>query len=370
MDHQQLHQDLIDLCRIPSPSGHEGALADFVRETIAPLGLAVHEDNAGPVLGSDTGNLIIQTEGTGEPLFLSAHMDTVPPTTKNGTIPVVVEGDRVHTGGVSILGGDDKAGVAVALAMLREAVRAPESTRPLDVVFTVQEEQGARGARHLDPGALRAREGFNLDGDTPVAVAIREAPHKQRYYIDVTGRAAHAALDPEGGINAIQALGAIAAALPTGRLDEYSIANMGRIEGGGAINVVPEHARLIGELRSLNQNQLETIKSQIRVIVQEQAARFGAEGRVTWEHLYASYYVPDDAPIARLFTAACANQGHTPQLVSTYGGGDANPLNNKGLQCVVFGLGMQQIHTPDEFILLSDLSAAAEILHRAITILQ
>lgn len=369
MDYQQLHQDLINLCRIPSPSGQEGSIADFVREAVAPLGLAVREDDAGPALGSDTGNLIIQTEGVGDPLFLSAHMDTVPPSPVDGAVPVVAEGDRVHTGGQSILGGDDKAGVAVALAMLREAVSAPDSTRPLDVVFTVQEEQGARGARHLDPARLRAREGFNLDGDTPVAVAIREAPHKQRFYIDVNGRAAHAALDPEGGINAIQALGAIVAALPTGRLDEYSIANLGRIEGGGPINVVPERAHLIGEVRSLQQARLDALKNQITTIVQENATRYGAQGQVTWEHLYASYHVPDDAPIVRLFADACASQGHAAQLVSTYGGGDANPLNNKGLQCIVFGLGMQQIHTPDEFILLSDLSAAADILHRAITAL-
>ncbi len=366
IDTQPLHADFLALCRLPSPSGHEGAVAAYIRRAVEALGLPVTEDDAGPALGSDTGNLIIQTPGTGEPLFLTAHMDTVPPAPVDGAVPVMVEGDRVHTGGRSILGGDDKAGVAVALAMLRLAAAHPESTRPLDVVFTVQEEQGARGAGHLDPARLRARQGFNLDGDTPVAVAIREAPHKQRFYVDVTGRAAHAALDPEGGINAIQALGAIAAALPTGRLDEFSIANLGRIEGGGPINVVPDRARLIGELRSLRQDRLVAVMTEIETIVRQEAEARGAGGRVTWEPLYSAYHVPDEAPIARLFAAACASQGLEAGFVSTYGGGDANPLNNKGLACIVFGLGMQQIHTPDEYILLSDLDRAAAILSAAL----
>ncbi len=177
-----LHQTLIDLCRIPSPSCQEGAVAAYIRAAVAALGLCVEEDDAGAALGSDTGNLIIRTEGVGEPLFLSAHMDTVPPTLVDGQVPVIVDGDRVHTGGQSILGGDDKAGIAVALDALRYAVAHPTTTRPLDVVFTIQEEQGARGADHFDPERIRARQGFNLDGDTPVANAIYRAPHKARFY--------------------------------------------------------------------------------------------------------------------------------------------------------------------------------------------
>ena len=237
-----LSQTLIDLCRIPSPSRQEAAIATYIRTAVAALGLRVEEDDAGRALGSDTGNLIIQTEGVGEPLFLSAHMDTVPPAPVDGQVPVIVDGDRVHTGGQSILGGDDKAGIAVALEALRYAVAHPASTRPLDVVFTIQEEQGARGADHLDPHRIRARQGFNLDGDTPVANAIHRAPHKARFYIEALGRTAHAAVNPEDGINAIKAIGAIAAALPTGKLDENSIANLGKIEGGGVINAVPDHA--------------------------------------------------------------------------------------------------------------------------------
>ncbi len=365
IDAERLARTFVELCRIPSPSGHEGAVAAYVRAQLEALGLRVEEDNAGAALGSDVGNLIVHTSGRGEPFFLTAHMDTVPPTPVDGHVPVIVEGDRVHTGGRSILGGDDKAGVAVALEMLRLAAEQP--FRPLDVVFTVQEELGARGAAHLAGERLCAQQGFVLDGDTPVGVAIRRSPHKVRYYLTVTGRAAHAALNPEDGINAIAAIGAVAAALPTGKLDALSVANIGRIEGGGAINVVPERAELIGELRSHERATLEAHQARIEAVAHERAAAYGARADLRWEQLYPGYDVPEDAPIARLFTRACAAEGVQAAFEVTYGGGDANPLNGKERACVVFGLGMQAIHSPQEYILLSDLTRAARILRQALT---
>ncbi len=362
----RLSQTFIDLCRLPSPSGHEGRVAAYIRRRAAALGLPLEEDDAGPVLGSDTGNLLVRTPGSGEPLLLAAHLDTVPPTLVDGQVPVVVDGDVVHTGGRSILGGDDKAGVAVALELMHHAVSNPAGTRPLEILFTVQEEQGARGARHFDVRRLRARTGFNLDGDTPVGVAIRQAPHKLRFYIDVAGRAAHAALNPEDGVNAVQVIGAIAAALPTGRLDEHSIANLGRIEGGGPINVVPDRARLVGEARSLRRDELDRLKARIASVAMEQAQARRAGAAVEWEELYPGYCVPDDAACVRLFRRACLQAGVEPALVATYGGGDANPLNSKGLQCVVFGLGMEAIHTPQETMRLSRLAQAVQILRFAV----
>ena len=363
----RLHETFIDLCRIPSPSCNERAVSLYIRQRAAAYGLHVEEDDAGAVLGSDTGNLLVQTQGVGEPLFLSAHMDTVPPTLVDGQVPVVVDGDRVHTGGRSILGGDDKAGIAVALEMLHEAVHHPDTMRPLDVIFTIQEEQGARGAAHFDAQRIRARQGFNLDGDTPVGTAIHQAPFKARFTIDVTGRAAHAAVNPEDGINAIKAIAAIAADLPTGKLDANSIVNLGQIEGGGVINVVPAHARLIGEARSLLSGGLGALHQQIESTAMTEGQAAGASVAFHWEQLYAGYCVSTDTGIAQLFRDACAREGLAANFTSTYGGGDANPYNNKSMTCVVFGLGMTAIHTPDEAILLSDLSQAARILRHACT---
>lgn len=362
---ERLHQTFVELCEIPSPSRCEGRVADAIRRRVEALGLAVEEDDAGPALGSNTGNLIVQTEGTGEPLLLATHMDTVPPNPFEGRVPVVVDGDRVHTNGRSVLGGDDKAGVAIALELLAEVVRSPGAYRPLDVVFTVQEELGLRGAGHLDAARLRARQGFALDGDTRVGEAIYRAPFKARFTIEVTGRAAHAAVSPEDGINAIQAIGAIAAHLPTGRLSATSIANPGKIEGGDVINVVPAYARLIGEARSLLPDELDAIHRQIEQIALAQAHRHGAQAACDWEILYSGYTVPESALVAVLFREACAQAGLDAVFSASSGGGDANQFNAKGIACIVFGLGMQRIHTPDEWILLRDLERALRILRHA-----
>lgn len=362
---ERLFQTFVDLCRIPSPSGHEGNVASFIRRRASDLDLTIEEDDAGAALGSDTGNLIVQTDGVGEPLLLIAHMDTVPPTPVNGQVPVILDGDRVHTNGRSVLGGDDKAGIAVALELLEYAARSPALCRPLDVVFTVQEELGVLGAGHFDPTRLRARQGFVLDGDARVGEAINRAPFKARYTIDVTGRAAHAAVNPEDGINAIQVVGAIAANLPTGRLSATSIANLGKIEGGGVINIVPAHARLTGEARSLLPDELDAIHQQIERAAVEQARIRGASALCTWDVLYSGYYVPESASIAVSFREACTQAGLNAEFIQSSGGGDANQFNAKGLACIVFGLGMQRIHTPEEWILLSDLARAVEILQHA-----
>jgi len=370
VNEERLAKTFVELCRIPSPSGKEGRVAAYIREWISTLGLTVEEDDAAIAIGGEVGNLFVRyPDGQSEPLFFTAHMDTVQVPFED-EIPVIINKDKVYTAGRSPLGGDDKAGVAVALELLANAVESGgRRSRPLEVVFTVQEEQGVRGATYFDAGRLMATQGFILDGDTPVGTAIRQSSYKYRFYINVEGRSAHAAVEPEKGINAIKALGSVIAALPTGKLDEDSVANLGLIEGGGVINAVPDKARLVGELRSLRPDRLREIQQEIEEAVQREAAKNGATGSIEWVELYSGYFVPDDAPCARLFAQACEAEGFTVSYLTTLGGGDANAFNNKGLTCIVFGLGMEAIHTNEEYMLLSRLDQSARILHRIVGLL-
>ena len=366
VNEERLAKTFVELCRIPSPSGREGRVAAYIREWVSALGLAIEEDDAATAIGGEVGNLFVRyPDGQGDRLFFTAHMDTVKVPFAD-EIPVIINKDKVYTAGRSPLGGDDKAGVAVALEMLANAVESNGQSRPLEVVFTVQEEQGVRGATYFDTGHLTATQGFILDGDTPVGTAIRQSSYKYRFYITVEGRSAHAAVEPEKGINAIKALGNVIAALPTGKLDDDSVANLGQIEGGGVINAVPDRARLVGELRSLRPDRLREIQQEIEAAVHREAAKNGATGSIEWVELYSGYFVPDDAPCARLFTQACEAEGFTVSYLTTLGGGDANALNNKGLTGIVFGLGMEAIHTNEEYMLLSSLNQSARILHRIV----
>ena len=108
IDEKNLLNLFLDLVRIPSPSGQEGAVADAIAAQLRGMGLSVERDEAG--------NLLSYLDGEGEPLLLTAHMDTVTPC--ENVRPVVRDG-VVYSDGTTILGSDDKAGVAVILEVLR-----------------------------------------------------------------------------------------------------------------------------------------------------------------------------------------------------------------------------------------------------------
>jgi len=372
MNPRRLERNFVSLCKIPSPSGREGRVAAWIRRYVEALGCRVVEDRAAlsGVEGS-SGNLYIRPPDRGDrpggprlPLFLSAHMDTVP-VPFDDEIPVRIDGDRIDAGGKSILGADDKSGVSIALELLESAIENPASLlHPLEVILTVREEVGVQGGRLVDPGLVTARQGFNLDGETPVYSALRQGPFKLHYEIDVRGKSSHAALNPGGGINAIKGGAAIVERLPSGILDEYSTANVGKIEGGGATNVVPDRCRIVGELRSLDEQALASWRSRTESIVAERASSSAVSASVAWEELYRGYRIDDDEPCVRLFCEAVEQTGRKALLESSRGGGDANYLNAKGLRCIVFGLGMEEIHSPREYYLFSRLREAAALLER------
>ena len=364
MNTKRLTKTLIELCEIPSPSKKEGAVAAYIRERIHALKLTVEEDDAAEHLDGETGNLLVKVPGSEEPpLLLTAHMDTVlMATAYPDRINVIVTDDVVQTDRQSPLGADDKAGVAIALELLHHISESADLLRPLEIVFTVQEEIGARGANWFDTNSIQAEQGFVLDGDTPVGTVIVRSPHKFRYEILVHGRAAHAALEPEKGLNAIRVLSLVTADLPYGRIDDQTVTNFGIIEGGSATNVVPDCARLVGELRGHSANRLSAVQKQIGVAAERNAATCGTSAEVTWTELYPGYEVAREALCIRLFSAGCQELAIESDYLITDGGGDANPMNGAGITCVPFGLGMQAIHSNEESIRLSDLHNAFLLL--------
>ncbi|HNW94477.1 MAG TPA: M20/M25/M40 family metallo-hydrolase, partial [bacterium] len=234
IDRAQLVDDFLNLVRIDSESGHERAVADWLRPRLVQLGGAVSMDHAAQQTGGDCGNLLAQFPGDDRPaLLLSAHMDTVKP---GCGIRPVLAGGVIRSGGDTILGADDKTGIAAIMAALR-AVPATERP-PVDVLLTVSEESGLMGARVADLSALRARAGYALDAEGLVGTVTVAAPAHEHFRIDVQGTAAHAGIAPEQGRNAIRALAQLLAAFPQGQLADDTTANIGFVGGGRAHNIV------------------------------------------------------------------------------------------------------------------------------------
>jgi tripeptide aminopeptidase len=367
---ERLVDQFLELTRIGSVSKREGEVARRLTATLRDMGAQVEVDDAGERVGADTGNLIARFPGTvpdAAPLLLCSHMDTVAP----GDHPSpVVDGDVIRSDGTTVLGGDDKAGIGAIL----EAVRAVHAHHiphgPLDLVFTICEEIGLVGAKHLDVGRLRARRGLVLDCDG-VHELITRAPAANRMQVTVHGLEAHAGLCPEQGISAIRVAAEAIAAMRLGRVDDETTANVGLIQGGLATNIVPNRVVLRAETRSLDPVKLADQTDHMVQCFHEAAARHRvtvegrlhtarAEARV--ERDYERMAVADDAAIVRIMGRAAERRGVGLRIRATGVGCDGNVFNARGLEVANLGCGMREIHTVHEWVDVRDMVATSALL--------
>lgn len=347
----RLLDTFLGLARIPSPSGQEQAVAALVSQRLAALGFPAANDQAG--------NVIAQTPGEGEPLLLTAHMDTVGPCDR---IHPVVRDGSVYSDGSSILGADDKSGIAAILEVLAVLVETGLAHRPLDLAFTVREEVGLAGAKALDRGMLRARLGVGLDAGGPPGTLVASAPSQNSLWAAIHGRAAHAGVNPEEGVNAIRVAAEAIVGMPLGRIDEQTTANIGVISGGSATNIVPDYVTLKGEARSRSECRLE---QQTRLMVrslERSASAGGATVEVEVTRMYDGYELSEEDAIIRLVGGAMRTLGIEPQMVPTGGGSDANVFNAAGIETVQISTGMSAVHTINEHVAVDDMLMAARIL--------
>jgi tripeptide aminopeptidase len=360
----RLRDLLLDLVRIDSLSKREGRIAERLAGELRTLGAEVEFDDAGVRVGGEVGNLIAHVPGTthAPPLLLCAHMDTVEPGT--GVTPIV-EGDVIRTDGTTVLGGDDKSGVAIILECLRACRESRLEHPPLEIVLTICEELGLLGARHLDLGRVRAQRGLVFDSDA-VGVVFTRAPGSNHIEIVVRGRAAHAGMAPERGVSAIRVAADAIMRMRLGRIDAETTANLGVISGGRAVNIVPDEVRIRGEARSHDLAKLDAQCRHMRECFETAARAAGATVDVVIETSYGPMHVADDAPIMQLVRAAAARAGCTIVSEAMGGGCDANILNQRGLEVVNLGTGMREIHTTKEWLKVSDMVAAAEVTLAAI----
>jgi tripeptide aminopeptidase len=349
-----------DLAALPSPPGQEREVADRVAAYLRELGLDVEEDDAGEQIGSTAGNLYCSLEPTAEglPLFLCAHLDTVPP---EGAIRPVLEDGIVRNAAGTILGADNKSAVAAILDGVRRIVEEGRSHAGLELVFTLKEEVGLLGAGAFDHTRLAADLGYVYDQAAPIGEVILGAPHARTLDVRFHGRAAHSGMYPEEGRSAIAAAARAIADLRLGRIDEETTANVGLISGGTARNIVPEWCALQAEARSHDERKLSDLVQELIDAFTFAAGVEECEVETEIRKGYRGYrFRPDDLPV-RLARAALERTGYTPRLALTGGGADANIFNERGLRCVNLANGMRNIHTADEQITVEDLHGMVEV---------
>ncbi|MCE3239604.1 MAG: peptidase [Deltaproteobacteria bacterium] len=367
---ERLKNLLIELIKIDSLSRKEYDVAMRLKREMEDLGAQVSIDDAGERVGGNVGNLIAHFTGTAPeamPILLSAHMDTVVP--GEGIVPIL-DGDILRTDGRTVLGGDDKSGVAIICEVLRVVKENRFPYSDVDVVFTICEEAGLIGAKCLDVNRLRARTGLVLDSDS-VGFLFTKAPAANRMEFRVHGLEAHAGVCPEKGVNAIKVAADGVARMSLGRIDHETTANIGVIEGGMAVNIVPNSVILKGEARSHSEEKLERQTEHMLRCLQDAAARhtlkvgggqFTATVDAKIERDYDRMDVSDGAPIVQLVRAAAKNLRVDVKTLATGGGCDANVLNQKGLEVANLSTGMREIHTVKEWLDLKDLNLSAQMV--------
>ena len=367
IDYDRLVSTFITLANINSPANREGNVAKQVIAMLQELGAQVTIDTADVRLGGETGNIIARLPGTvnAPALLFNAHIDTVEPTEK---LRIRLLEDRITSDGDTILGADDKAGVAAILEMARAVLASGIPRPPLELVFTVAEEVGLMGSMVLDYELITARAGFVADSGGPVGRIVNRAPAQKNLRFTVHGRASHAGIAPEEGINAITAAAHAIAALRQGRIDAETTANIGIIRGGRATNIVPDTVEVTGEARSRDPQKLEEQAAHMRDTFRQAAERLGATVELEETDIYPAFNLAPDALPVRLASEALQALERAPIVEFTGGGSDANFFNQHGIETVILSSGMYKPHCHDEYLDLEEFHRLARWLYEIVRV--
>jgi tripeptide aminopeptidase len=360
---QQKLQDLFQqLAKIDGVSLHERAVADFIKHKLNLLNLEITEDDAATRLKGNCGNLIVRIHGDQnqrEPLLLLAHLDTVKSTKQ--LKPQLTDG-VLYSDGTTILGADNRAGLTLIMGLLEEISQQKYKHRNLEIIFTVAEELGMLGALALDFSQLQAKEGFVFDCTAEPGGYVTATPTAIDFKINFTGRAAHSAVAPEKGINALSMALQVCTKFPVGRVNEHTVANIGTIHGGSADNVVPEQVSVTGEFRSFREQEINSIEKTLKADCQDAETKWGGQCELSFATSFCGFHFKPEIPIIKHLNNVYKKTGVTVNPMIYYGGSDANVFNANGIKVINLGIGANNPHSNQEHIALTDMLKGYEIM--------
>lgn len=367
VNQERVVNEFLELVQIDSHSGKEGAVAKVLVEKLKELGLDVIIDDAGEKVGGETGNVIGKLKGskTGPTILFSCHMDTVTP--GEGIKPVIRDG-VIYSDGTTILGGDDKAGIAAILEGLKLIKENNIEHSDIEVVFSIWEEGGLFGAKNLDTSKISAEYGFVLDSGGSPGEIIVQGPAQDKVDAKIIGRPAHAGVAPEEGVSAIMIAARAIDNMKLLRIDEETTANIGVISGGQATNIVTPEVNIKAESRSTNEEKLNAQTAHMVEVFEKAAKDLGGKVEVDVERMYPAFKIDVEDEIVKKAQEVFKRMGINSHTAATGGGSDTNILNGYGIKSINLGIGEKKPHTLEEHLHIKDLVSASQMVAELIKV--
>lgn len=362
INEERLLQEFLELVQIDSETKHEERISKVLKKKFEDLGLEVIEDDTKGRTGHGSGNLICTLPGTkpgADTIYFTSHMDTVVP--GSGVKPTIKDG-YVVTDGTTILGADDKTGLAAMFEAIRVLKEKNIGHGTIQFIITAGEESGLVGAKALDSSLVHAKYGFALDSDGKVGTIIVAAPTQAKVKAIIHGKTAHAGVAPEKGVSAISIAAKAISKMPLGRIDEETTANIGRFEGGRATNIVCDRVDILAEARSLVPEKMEKQTELMKKAFEETAQSMGGSADVSIEVMYPGFKYADGDLVVEVAKKAAAKIGRESKLMTSGGGSDANVIAGFGVPTVNLAVGYEEIHTTSERMPLEELYKIAEMV--------
>ena len=360
MNTERLIEKLSRYVACDSESGNERRFGELLEAELQARGMTVLRDEVGAECGSDGFNVYASLPGEGEPILFSAHMDTVPP---GIGIQAVVENGIMRSKGDTILGADDKAGIAAVVEAIDMLQEEGKTHRPIEVLFTVCEEIGLYGSRYANYANIKSKEAIVLDSGGAVGEMINEAPAKLSIKVEITGKSAHAAIAPDKGIHAVKAAAAAIVEIPCGYPDGQTVINVANLLAPGQSNVVPDKASFEIDLRSFDETLLAQHVAKIETAVKTACDAVGASYTIDVKRESDIVFVSPERPLVARVMAVFADMGIEAELARTYGGSDATWIFKQGIDVLNLGVNFLDIHSTNEHLAVKDLERITRLVY-------
>lgn len=370
MKKERLLDNLVEMLKIHSPSKKEGEYAKYLINLLKEMGASIYLDEGYLQYGGDSPSIIAKFPGDieGDGVTLAAHMDVIEP---NLNVEPIIEGNIIKTDGSTTLGGDDKGGIASIIEALRTIKEEKISHKDIYVVLTPCEEVGMLGAKYFNwnkvpHDMLPSKNMIVVDNAGDAGIIAHSAPSKYDIEISFQGRKAHAGIEPEKGINAISIASYALSHMNIGRIDDLTTSNISTINSEFPSNVVPDICRITGEVRSHSEAKILEIIDSYKKLCDEAIEKFGGNYKLHYKCDYPVLKPKDDLKFAREFAKVYEEINVPSELKVIGGGSDSNIFAEQGFNSIIIGVGMNEVHTVEEYLEIDELLKTTEAIVRYI----